>query len=285
MMKVLIAYANEPMKYSLKQLGIQARYIKQIDKVILYTPKDLPQEILDSPLMKHARGGGYWAWKPYVIWKTLQDYPEGTKVCYIDAGCSVYPGDEWHKYWQMLDGCDTLLFEYAANIPRWGEVFGCPDAAVECWTKKTTIDFFDAYLNTRQYHRQPKIWGGLVFCKGRDNRFVREWLDLTLQHPELIIDPTDEELKDQYPAFSGCHRHDQSVMTPLAFKYRDKGLSVMPEIFDEEKHSSIIFTSRNRVTQKMYINVYLKYHLQGILGIGTYNRLKARLLSAFHPSK
>lgn len=285
MMKVLIAYANGPMKYSLKQLGIQARYIKQIDKVVLYTPKDLPPEILNSPLMKHSRGGGYWVWKPYIIWKTLQDYPEGTKVCYADAGCSVYPGEEWNRYWQVLDRRETLLFQYAANIPRWGTVFGCSDAAVECWTKKVTVDFFDAYLNTTQYHRQPKIWGGLVFCKGRDNKFIREWLDLTLSHPELVCDPTDEELKDQYPAFSGLHRHDQSVLTPLAYKYRNKELTVMDEIFDENKSSSVIFTSRNRVTLKMYLTVFLKYHLQGILGISTYNRLKARVLSPFKSLK
>ena len=80
MKKILIAYANEPMKYSLKQFGIQAHYIKQIDKVILYTEDDLPQEILQSPLMKYKRGGGYWAWKPYLIWKTLQDNPDGTKM-------------------------------------------------------------------------------------------------------------------------------------------------------------------------------------------------------------
>ena len=77
MKRILIAYANEPMRYSLKQIGIQARYIKQIDKVLLYTEKDLPQEIRQSPLMKYKRGGGYWVWKPYLIWKTLQDYPEG----------------------------------------------------------------------------------------------------------------------------------------------------------------------------------------------------------------
>ena len=118
MKRILIAYANEPMKYSLKQIGIQARYIKQIDKVILYTEKDLPQEIRQSPLMKYKRGGGYWVWKPYLIWKTLQDYPEGTKVCYVDAGCSLYSGKEWEQYWETLDHYDTILFQYA-HINLW----------------------------------------------------------------------------------------------------------------------------------------------------------------------
>lgn len=274
MKKILIAYANENMKYSLKQLGIQARYIKQIDKVILYSEKDLPQEILHSPLMKYKRGGGYWVWKPYLIWKTLQDYPEGTKICYIDAGCTIYSGEEWEKYWNMLDYKDTLLFQYASVIPRWEPIFGCSNSAIICWTKKKTIDFFDKLLKTERYHTFPKIWGGLVFCKSKDNELIREWLDITLAHPELIIDPNQDELKDQYPEFCGNHRHDQSIITPLAFKYQDNNLTILPEAFDERKESKIIITSRNRVTQEMYSKVFIKYHLQGILGLKLYNILK-----------
>ena len=277
MKRILIAYANEPMKYSLKQLGIQARYIKQIDKVILYTEKDLPQDILQSPLMNYKRGGGYWAWKPYLIWKTLQDYPEGTKICYIDAGCTIYPGDEWEKYWKLLDSCDTILFQYANDIPRWRHIFGSSNSAIEYWTKKNTLDYFDNKLGTKQYHIFSKIWGGLVFCKNKDNIFIRDWLDITLNHPELIIDPNEEELRSQHSTFNGNHRHDQSIITPLAFKYQNKGLTILPEIFDENKQSRIIITSRNRVTKQMYMKIYLKYHLQGLLGIKRYNKMKQLL--------
>ena len=277
MKRILIAYANEPMKYSLKQLGIQARYIKQIDKVILYTEKDLPQDILQSPLMNYKRGGGYWAWKPYLIWKTLQDYPEGTKICYIDAGCTIYPGDEWEKYWKLLDSCDTILFQYANDIPRWRHIFGSSNSAIEYWTKKNTLDYFDNKLGTKQYHIFSKIWGGLVFCKNKDNIFIRDWLDITLNHPELIIDPNEEELRSQHSTFNGNHRHDQSIITPLAFKYQNKGLTILPEIFDENKQSRRIITSRNRVTKQMYMKIYLKYHLQGLLGIKRYNKMKQLL--------
>lgn len=274
MKRILIAYANEPMKYSLKQLGIQAHYIKQIDKVILYSEKDLPHEVLQSPLMKYKRGGGYWAWKPYIIWKTLQDFPEGTKICYIDAGCTIHSGEEWEQYWKMLDDNDTVLFQYASEIPRWKPLFGCSSSAIECWTKKKTLDYFDQSLKTKQYHSYSKIWGGLIFCKNTKNAFIREWLDITLTHPELVIDPDQEELQSQHSTFNGNHRHDQSIITPLAFKYREHSLVVLPEIFDEDTKSKVIFTSRNRVTREMFRKVYIKYHLQGILGLALYNKLK-----------
>ena len=280
MKRILIAYANEPMKYSLKQLGIQARYIKQIDKVILYTDKDLPKEILMSPLMNYKRGGGYWAWKPFIIWKTLQNFPEGTKICYIDAGCTIFPGNEWDKYFEMLNDRDTILFQYANNIPRWEPIFGCSSSAIECWTKKKTLDYFDRFLGTTQYHKFAKIWGGLVFCKSQDNIFIKEWLDITLKHPELILDPNEEELKDQHPSFNKNHRHDQSIITPLAFKYQNECITILPELFDENKQSNIIITSRNRVTKHMYKSIFFKYHLQGLIGINKYNKIK-KILNLF----
>ena len=277
MKRVLIAYANEAMKYSLKQIGIQARYIKQIDKVILYTEKDLPKKIIESPLMKYDRGGGYWVWKPYLIWKTLQDFPEGTKICYIDAGCSLASGQEWEKYWNLLDLYDTILFQYANPIPRWNHLFSCPNSAIECWTKKNTLSYFDDLLGTKQYHYFSKIWGGLIFCKGKGNFFIKEWYDITLNHPELIIDPSIEELKFQHKTFSGYHRHDQSIITPLAFKHQNKDVKVLPEIFDENKQSTIINASRNRVTKQMYRKIYIKYHLKGLLGPQKYNKVKTIL--------
>ena len=274
MKRILIAYANEPMKYSLKQIGIQARYIKQIDKVILYSEKDLPQEILQSPLMEYKRGGGYWVWKPYLIWKTLQEFPEDSRICYIDAGCSIYPGEEWDQYWELLDDNDTILFQYDSEIPRWKPIFGCSSSAIDCWTKKRTIDYFDRLLKTKQYHSFSKIWGGLIFCRKSNNTFIKEWLDITLTHPELVIDPNQDELKDQYPAFNGNHRHDQSIITPLAYKYRNHSIVILPELFDENNKSKIIRTSRNRITKEMYKKVFIKYHLQGILGFKLYNKIK-----------
>ena len=51
--------------------------------------------------------------------------------------------------------------------------------------------------------------------KGKENVLLKEWKNLIFSHPELIEDPSAEELKDQYPGFAG-HRHDQSLLTPLA---------------------------------------------------------------------
>ena len=155
-------------------------------------------------------------------------------------------------------------------------IFGCSSSAIKCWTKKKTLDFFDTFLGTQQYRDFSKIWGGLLFCKSRNNLFIKEWLHITLNHPDLVKDPDEEEIKNQHSTYNGYHRHDQSIITPLAFKYQNNDLTILPEIFDENKLSKIIITSRNRITKQMYRKVYIKYHLQGLLGISRYNKIKKK---------
>ena len=114
----------------------------------------------------------------------------------------------------------------------------------------------------------------MIFCKGKNNPFIKEWLQITLEHPDLVCDPNGNEINDQLPTFSGNHRHDQSIITPLAFKYQHKSTIILPELFDENRKSKIIIASRNHVNKKMYKNIFIKYHLQGILGMRLYLYIK-----------
>lgn len=95
MKKIFIAYADKKMYYSLQRIGIQARSLNFFDEIILWTSDDLPDYIKKSPLMQYAYGGGYWAWKPCIIYETLQRYTDDSIVCYVDAGCTLNPGVEW----------------------------------------------------------------------------------------------------------------------------------------------------------------------------------------------
>ena len=53
------------------------------------------KEILSFIQAHNQRGAGYWIWKPYIIWKTLQDVEDGDIVCYIDSACLINKGKEW----------------------------------------------------------------------------------------------------------------------------------------------------------------------------------------------
>lgn len=89
MRKIFIAYGDINCAYSLKRIGHQARKLKIFDEIILYTPDDLPKSFKKTPLMQYSYGGGYWAWKPFIIYETLQKFDDGDIVCYVDAGCTL----------------------------------------------------------------------------------------------------------------------------------------------------------------------------------------------------
>lgn len=263
MKKILIAYADSNMMYSSRLLRFQARLLHIFDDIILYSPTNLPEYIKKSPLMKYKKGGGYWVWKPCIIWETLQKFEDGDVICYIDSGCTLHPGKSWKYIFKIMKKYNTVCFQYPDEVLEWSN-YGTSSSKIKCWTKKNTLLFFDDLLKDMEYRNFNKIMGGIIFCKGKNNQFIKNWLDLTVNNPQLIIDPDENELLDQYPFFSGNHRHDQSIITPLAYLYKEKDVCVLPERFDEGNHDSIINASRLKVINKeqyLKLKMYVFFHI------------------------
>ncbi|KUY16964.1 hypothetical protein BAZ12_20070 [Elizabethkingia miricola] len=277
MKKIFISYADDNMAYSLKRIGRNARKLRIFDEILLYTPEKLPDYIKSSSLMKYKRGGGYWAWKPAIIWETLQKYEEGTIVIYTDAGCSLYKTNEWSYYFDILKQKNIICFEYKNEMPEW-EKFGQVSTKIKYWTKSNTINFFNNILGDGYSERFNKIWGGAILCKGKDNQFIKHWLDITLQYPNLIIDPTEEELKTEN-YFLAFHKHDQAVITPLAHLYDD--VLILEETAETSTQAAIV-ASRIRVKKyRDYIIYTIKLKIYSFMGENVYNTLKGRLKKMF----
>ena len=266
MKKILIAYADDKMKYSLDFLGQQARSLHVFDKIILYHPKDMPKHIKSSPLFQYSKGGGYWVWKPYILWNTLQDSSDSDIICYIDAGCTLYKGQDWNKYFSYLKDYDTLCFQYMDNVPEFKDL-GSVSTKNKCWTKKNTLDFFDNYFGNFNHREFNQTLSGIIFCKNRNNAMIKEWYDLTMKYPYLVTDPIGGELENQYSFFSGNHRHDQSIFTALAYKYSHikSDAKVLYENFEPFHYgcNQIIKASRfrNINDHRTYIKFLLRYYL------------------------
>lgn len=273
--KIFISYADENMAYSLKRIGRQARKTGRFDEVCLFTPGQLPEYITRSPLMKHKRGGGYWAWKPVVIWETLQKYDEGDFVVYVDAGCSLRDTREWEEYFSYLADYDTVCFQYRELMPSW-EQFGQSSTKVRFWSKKTVLEYFERVLNEPAYGDiYNMIWGGCIFCKGKNNRFIKHWLDIVLEKPELIIDPSPQEYEKDF-INGGFHTHDQAVITPLAHLYQ-KEVLVLDEKAETTMHSAITGTRIRAKNFKHYQILMLKRRIRGFVGDSFLDGLKMKL--------
>lgn len=272
MKKIFVAYADGNLAYSLKRIGRQARSLGFFEEVRLFTPDSLPPYIKQSPLMQYRRGGGYWCWKPAIIWETLKESDEGDIVVYVDAGCTLKNMPEWTLYFELLKRYDTICFQYRDIMPEW-EQWGQASTQIKYWTKKTCLDFFDNLMGTQQYHSFNKVLATVLMCKGKQNEFVRKWLEITLEHPELITDPSAQERKEQPEGFA-FHKHDQSIITPLAYYFRDS-VMVMPELCETCGANVAIRATRIRCRNfKSFLFERFKYNLMHLMGMKVYNKVK-----------
>jgi len=274
MKKIFISYADDNMRYSLKRIGKQAKQVGVFDEVILYTPDMLPSYIKDSPLMAYSRGGGYWAWKPVIIWETLQKYDEGDIVVYADAGCSIKKSEQWEKYWNILsNGHNTIVFQFKDEMPVW-KIWGQSSTKIKYWTKLSAFRYFEKILG--DYGDYYKIMGGFIICRDKSNSLIKHWLDIILSNPELVMDPSAEEIKEQLPSFA-FHKHDQSIITPLAHLY-SPDVFILTETAETEPENAAVFASRIRAkTQSDYYVLRLKYYLRKYLGNKLFDNIKNKL--------
>lgn len=263
MKKIFVAYADEKMAYSLKRIGKQARKLGIFDDIVLWTPQMLPNYIKESPLMKYSYGGGFWAWKPCIIYETLQKYEDGSVVCYVDAGCTLKKGIEWDLFFEIMEDYDTLCFHYQKNVPEWKK-FGTTSTKIKHWGKKSLLVFLDNYLGSKKWRENNKVLGGILFFKKKNNEFVYDWLNIIKCHPEVVFEPTGEECYNQYPYFA-LHKHEQPVITALAVKFEERTM-VLPELF-EFKCGSAIAASRIRARNYgEYTVIMIKKFFRILLG-------------------
>jgi hypothetical protein len=116
---------------------------------------------------------------------------------------------------------------------------------IKYWTKGRTLVFFEDLLGDPLYgSKYNKVWGGFIICKNKENKFLKHWLEITMQNPDLIIYPwTDEDERTNYDLIS--HRHDQSIITPLCHYYT-KEVVVLTERGETDSYAAVV-GSRIRV--------------------------------------
>lgn len=270
MRKVFVSYADSNMAWSLKRIGRQARRAQVFDEVLLYTPDSLPQEVISHPLMSYPRGAGLWYWKPNIIKTTLERFPDSI-VVYCDAGSSIRKSFVWGMLFRAIEEYDTICFRYDLQQPKWGK-WGAGTSEMFHWTKKEALDFFDNYFGDTSYRSYRQISGGLLFMKNKDNALLDEWLNLMRYHPELIIDPSVEEIASQHKGYAG-HRHDQVILSALA--PRSRSTLILPDTSEDFTPDAFVHASRIRAKDRKegYLTL-AKHWLRRVLKDDTFEALK-----------
>ena len=275
--KIFITYSNERFELSKKQILKEAEELGIFDKCIGYSPKDLPDCVKANPLMAFIPRGGYWCWKPYVIWKTIQDYPDAV-VVYVDAGSKLQKGKEWDEWFAMMDNYDTLLQHYRGDVDYgWGALY--PGVTVSTtqnrWTKKSVLDYYDGCFNNQDWHEYPAIWAGFVITTGK-SRVIKEWFEMSLFHPDFFYLPYGREVYEQDEMYIE-NRADQSVLTAIAYMGIEKGwnVKVVPEVSESTLVASVI-AARRRI-KPVPVQTRIINWIKNLLGEKLYRTL--------HPKK
>lgn len=217
----LVTYATPKYRHRQIILSLSARLNHVVKTTSLWTIPKLQKSDFGNIapwISLTERGSGFWAWKPFIILKTLNSIPEGDIVFYCDVG-RKYPyillenSLEPYLNWMKSVGQEMLP---GVMIP-WNGPLGM-------WTK---LDAFRlTNMDVIHNHEAIPIQASFSFwCANPATKtFVKEWLDLCVQR-QLISDDPNTDSRPNLSSFRG-HRHDQSLLTLCCLKHGIKGLDL-----------------------------------------------------------
>jgi hypothetical protein len=160
-------------------------------------------------ILQNKRGFGYWVWKPYIIYKKLQQLKEGDILLYLDACCflNVKGKDKFLEMIELVkqnpDG--NLFFEY--------------DQIISDWCKMDLIDALDA--KEVMYKREVMPAVEFITVNIKMITFYKVFYEIACNYH--LIDDTPSVAPNSLSFHE--HRHDQSIFSILVRKYLPRSIS------------------------------------------------------------
>jgi len=200
----LISFAGRPdLDISQEKLRKQAK-AAQIEHFIPYSEIDFKNTMFckeNQQIFKHARGFGFWLWKPWLIFKTLFEIPENDIVMYCDVGNAIMPKIK------------SLILAF---IERNNDFFLImDDHSHSTYCKRDCFVLMDC--DKIEYWKSKQINEGLLAFKKniKTIAFVEEWLKYSLNYNIISDEPSRI---NNFKNFRD-HRHTQAIITNLVIKY------------------------------------------------------------------
>jgi hypothetical protein len=191
-------------KPALKRIARQAAMSKRFGKIVTFSEKDLTSLEFESKLQffsHHKRGYGLWIWKPFLINKVFDTFPECDGVLYLDAGCELNVNSvSLHKLEIYLEASK----EYG------GVGFSLPFLEKN-WTSPMVLEAMDAsYLGETK-----QIAGGIFFLSNnlRNRSFLNDWLNWMIRDKQKYL--IGEVNSNENLVGFKEHRFDQSIFSVL----------------------------------------------------------------------
>jgi len=183
--------------------GIKAGF----DGVIQYSRKDIDPVFLNKneQILNETRGAGYWLWKPYFIFKTLNNVQYGDTVFYSDSGAQFIKPVK--PLIDLIDKHDIVGFKMSGNHKE------------SQYTRKSVLSSIcPDNLEIAHSNQDMASFIGVkkTLSTVQDDHVIGSWLKLC-ENPDLIKDKPRSS--DEFKEFID-HRHDQSIWS-LVSKMRN----------------------------------------------------------------
>ena len=202
----LVYQDNTHTEHLQKLLDSVATFGKEFE-VIIYPKSEICPDFLEKnkDILSLPRGGGYWLWKPYIIYTILNIVEEGDILFYLD---SKYYFTEDFVPWvkSILHSQDMAVFKNKPNE----QVYYMKE-----WCKMDVLEKYD--MKEKAIHQNAEdVWAGCILLRKTrtTESWIQEWLEMcTYENITDVssISPNATCFKD--------HRHDQSLLSILIHKY------------------------------------------------------------------
>ena len=219
-----ITYGDAKYTQSKQRIIREAHQFNEFDVIKAYGPNDLPDNFKQkySRYLQMPRGGGYWLWRPILLYEHFKTMNYGDFLVYLDAGShiNVTGKDRYFEYLDILKN----------DVNNFGILsFQMKDQPEKIWTTNNIFKHFNVELNS-EHANSGQYLGGIFILKKTSHsvEYVNNLVAISLTNPDLFTDKFNS--LNQHPEFRD-NRHDQSISSLLRKKM---GSIVIPQ--DETWH-------------------------------------------------
>ncbi len=238
MSKILINYATYEFRISQKLNSLTGKYIAGFDRVINYSPKNIPKKFKKkhTKIFNAPRGGGYWVWKPYIILNTLKNTKEGDIIFYCDSG-ALFIKDLKPIFDICQNKQDIVCFSVGLREAH--------------YSKRDAFILMDC--DTNGFENTFQRLSGYICVKNTkySKQFFHQFLKFNLDN-RIVSDEENVLGVNNYEDFIE-NRHDQTIFSLLSKKYnipcyRDpsRGSHVYYEDIEVSNYEQLIEGTRKR---------------------------------------
>lgn len=210
--KIFITYGDDRYLRSRDCLAKEAEQLNLFDEIIVETPESIEkdsifQKALDSKPFREVysnkkKGGGYWVWKPYIIYKRLQLANSNDIIFYTDGGSTI-PNNK-----RTINKLNEFI--RVVNKSSRGVIgFQCCGTERR-WTKGDVFEYFNV-LNSKDIYNAGQFQAGKLQVSRKcphSLSIYKKWWTTAAAQPHLFDDSPSKI--SNFPDFKEA-RHDQSV--------------------------------------------------------------------------